>query len=80
MPPVHLAAVKPVAPTLVQAKPGATTSLISAKPAQTLHQQPGLPKIAATAGFVNPNTLLPRRGPQGAAIQASAASQPAARP
>ncbi len=71
---------KPVAPTLVQAKPGATTSLMSAKPAQTSHQQPGLPKIAATPGFVNPNTLLPRKGPQGAAVQTSAGSDTADQP
>ncbi len=80
VPPAHATAVRPVAPTLVQAKPGATTSLISAKPAQTVNPQPGLPKIAATEGFVNPKTLLPRRGPQGAAGQASAASQAARHP
>jgi len=74
------ARVKPVAPALVQAKPGATTTLMSAKPASPAHQQPGLPKIAATEGFVNPTTLLPRRGPQGAAVNAAAASGPAGHP
>jgi hypothetical protein len=71
---------KPVAPTLVQARPGASTSLMSAKPAQTGRVQPGLPKIAATPNFVNPDTLLPRRGPQGAAVRERppAASAPAA--
>jgi len=71
-----------VAPTLVQARPGASTTLVSPRPAQTGHQQPGLPKIIATPGFVNPNTLLPRRGPQGAAAREAhdthAASAPAA--
>jgi hypothetical protein len=64
------AVVKPVAPTVVQANPGATTSLINTRPAAPSHQQPGLPKIAATQGFVDPNTLLPRRGPQGAGVAA----------
>lgn len=65
---------KPVAPTVVQARPGATTTLVS-KPAQPpAHHQPGLPKIAATRGFVDPTTLLPKRGPQGAAIAAAPAA------
>lgn len=59
--------VKPVTPTVVQVKPGATTTLVSKPPSPPPHNQPGLPKIAATPGFVNPATLLPRRGPQGAA-------------
>lgn len=81
---------RPVAPTVVQAKPGATTTLVTRPAAPPLHQQPGLPKIAATQGFVNPSTLLPQRGPQGAATllqpvpvdppaaPATAASSPAA--
>lgn len=71
------AVAKPVAPTVVQARPGATTTLMSAKAPAPGHQQPGMPKIAATDGFVNPTTLLPSRGPQGAAISAAAASAPA---
>ena len=60
----------PVTPTSVQVSPGATTTLMS-KPAEPpAHHQPGLPKIAASNGFVDPATLLPRRGPQGAAVQA----------
>jgi hypothetical protein len=36
-----------------------------------------MPKIAATPGFVNKSTLLPQRGPQGAAARpAPAASEP----
>ena len=70
---------KPVAPTVLQARPGATTTLITTKPAPPAHQQPGLPKIAATEGFVNPATLLPRRGPQGAAVE-TAASAPLSQP
>ncbi len=80
VPPARQATVKPVAPTVVQAKPGATTSLMSTRAAPPAHQQPGLPKIAATEGFVNPNTLLPRRGPQGAAVSAAAASDPPKHP
>lgn len=65
--------VKPVSPTVVQAKPGASTTLVTKTPAPPLHHQAGLPKIAATDGFVNPTTLLPSRGPQGAAAITSPA-------
>ena len=56
---------RPVAPTVVQAQPGATTTLISKPPAPPPHQQPGLPKIAATPGFVDQATLLPTARPAG---------------
>lgn len=72
---------KPVSPTAIQGKPGATTTLVSQQPRMPVHQQAGLPKIAATEGFVDPKTLLPRRGPQGAAVRSAAApSQPQASP
>lgn len=59
--------VKPVAPTIVQAKPGATTTLMT-KPAEPPeHQKPGQPKIAAKPGQVDRRTLLPQSGPQAAA-------------
>ncbi len=76
------AAVQPktVAPTVVQAQPGATTTLISKRPTPPAHQQTGLPKIAATPGFVDKSTLLPQRGPQGAATRSAAASAPLPRP
>lgn len=61
---------QPVAPTVVQARPGATTNLISQSPTPPAHQQVGLPKISAKPGFVDPQTLLPRRGVQGAAVAA----------
>jgi hypothetical protein len=64
---------RPVGPTVVQAQPGATTSLISKRPAPPSHQQPGLPKIAASPGFVDKSTLLPQRGAQGAAAAATLA-------
>jgi hypothetical protein len=67
---------RPVAPTLVQAAPGATTTLITRKPTPPPHQQAGMPKIAATPEFVQRSTLLPKRGPQAAAI--APASAPAA--
>lgn len=58
-----------VAPSVLQAKPGATTTPLSARPDPPLHQQAGLPKVAATPGFVDAKTLLPQRGPQGAATE-----------
>lgn len=71
--------IKPLTSTTQQVKPGATTTTMTTRPQQPAHQQAGLPKIAATPGFVDPSTLLPRRGPQGAAVRsASASSEPAA--
>ncbi len=61
-----------VAPTVVQARPGATTTLITRRPNPPGHQQTGMPKIAATPEFVNRATLLPKRGPQGAATRSAA--------
>lgn len=77
--PAYAAPPKPVAPTVVQAQPGATTSLISKRPRPPVHQQTGQPKIAATPEFVDKTTLLPRRGPQAAATR-SPASAPVPRP
>jgi hypothetical protein len=67
--PAYAAPPRPIAPTVVQAAPGATTTLITRRPAPPPHQQTGLPKIAATPEFVNKSTLLPQRGAQGAAIR-----------
>lgn len=72
-------AVRPVTPTAIQVKPGATTTLMNKSPSPPLHNQPGLPKITATPGFVDPDTLLPNRGPQGAATIRVAPQAPAAR-
>lgn len=63
-----------VRPTMVKAGAGATTTLVTQRPAPPLHQHTGLPKITATKGFVDPVTLLPRKGAQSAAM----ASLPAA--
>lgn len=65
-----------VAPTLVQIKPGASTQLVSRTLAPPAHHQPGMPKIAATELFVDPLTLLPKRGPQAAAMADWAVDQP----
>lgn len=56
-----------VAPGTVRATVGASTRPIDQRPAPPPHQQPGLPKIVASPEFVDSSTLLPRRGPQGAA-------------
>jgi Protein of unknown function (DUF3106) len=55
-----------VAPGTVLAGVGASTRPISKPPTPPRHQQAGLPKIAATPEFVQNDTLLPQRGPQGA--------------
>lgn len=68
---------KPVAPTLVQVSPGTTTRLMSRPAKPPLHQQAGLPKIAATPDFVDASTLLPQRGAQGAAAAPVARARPA---
>lgn len=57
-----------ITPTLIKAGPGATTSLVNQPAMPPLHQHTGLSKINATRGFVDPQTMLPRKGPQGAAM------------
>lgn len=69
-----------VAPTVVQAKPGASTTTIATTAKPPLHHQPGLPKIAATPAFVDPTTLLPRRGAQAAAMRTAASADPTRQP
>lgn len=56
-------------PASVQASVGASTRPMNQHPTPPRHQQAGMPKIAATPGFVNDATLLPQRGPQGAAAE-----------
>ena len=68
---------RPVTPTVVQVRPGASTTTMTTPARPPAHHQAGLPKIVAVPGFVDPDTLLPMRGPQGAAV-APAAPQPAA--
>jgi len=67
--PAEVGKPRAVGPTVIQAKPGATTTLITRRPTPPAHQQTGLPKIAATPDFVDRTTLLPRKGPQGAAAR-----------
>lgn len=71
---------KAVSPVVQQARPGATTTPISRRPQPPAHHQAGLPKIAATPGFVDPATLLPQRGPQGVAARLAASNDPASQP
>jgi Protein of unknown function (DUF3106) len=56
----------PVAPTLVHPSYGATTTLLTKPATPPAHQQVGLPKILSSSRFIDPKTLLPRRGPQAA--------------
>ncbi|MGL4316248.1 MAG: DUF3106 domain-containing protein [Pseudomonas sp.] len=67
------AVAKTVAPTVVQAKPGASTTLISKTASPPAHAQIGQPKIAAGQDKVDRRTLLPRDGPSSTAAAASAA-------
>jgi hypothetical protein len=60
-----------VTPVEIQAQSGATTRKLTAPRNEPAYFQPGVPKIAATDAFVDPKTLLPRRGPQGAAMARS---------
>ena len=63
---------RPVSPTIVQAAPGATTRPITRPASPPAHQQTGMPKIATSPEFVNRSTLLPKRGPQAAAVSFAA--------
>jgi hypothetical protein len=54
-----------VAPTVVQAKPGATTTLVTKTATPPAHAKPGGPKIAASQDMVDRRTLLPQAGAQG---------------
>jgi len=67
---------KAVAPSTVKAATGATTRLVTDAPAPALHQHAGLPKIAATEGFVDPVTLLPRKGPQSVGMMPTPGERP----
>ena len=69
---------KSVAPSVIQARPGATTTLITKQPTPPAHQQSGMPKIAATPEFVDRTTLLPQVGAQSAGARPKAASASAA--
>ena len=73
MAPSSNATAKTVAPTVVQAKPGASTTLISKTASPPPHARIGQPKIAAGQDQVDRRTLLPQAGAQGAAAAASAA-------
>lgn len=74
-PPQASPAPQAVAPAVVKAGPGATTTLVTqSTPKPPLHQHTGLPRIAATKTFVDPQTMLPKKGSQGAAMTPVAAS------
>lgn len=58
---------KAVAPTLVQAKPGASTTLISKATTPPAPAQAGQPRLAFGQGVVDRRTLLPQSEPPAAA-------------
>lgn len=55
-----LVAPTPVTGSLVQAKPGATTVLLTRNPTLPSHHSAGETKVVADPAFVDPKTLLPR--------------------
>jgi hypothetical protein len=63
-----------VAPIVVQARPGATTTTMTTHAVPPRQVTAGAPKIAATAPYVDPATLLPKRP---VPTPARAASEPA---
>lgn len=63
-----------VRPTMVKAGTGATTTLVNQRPTPPMHQQTGLTKIAASKAFVDPVTMLPKKGAQSAAMASLPAS------
>lgn len=75
--PAIQAAPKSVAPTVVQARPGATTTLITKTANPPEHARVGSPKIAASQDVVNRSTLLPQAGPQRAATPPGVAASAA---
>lgn len=69
---------KVVAPAMVQAGPGAATSLVATPARPPSHLQTGKPKIDAGPSMVDRSTLLPKNPGKGAVDSAvSAASAPA---
>jgi hypothetical protein len=74
--PASGALARAVAPIVVQARPGATTTTMSTRSNAPLHRQPGAPKIAATSGYVDPATLLPRRVSAGTPHAAGGSDSP----
>jgi hypothetical protein len=55
---------RPVAPVVVQARPGATTTLVNKTPTTKSAQREGEPKIAVGESEVDRTTLLPRKVPR----------------
>ncbi len=78
--PAFAAPPTPINAAAVQAQPGATTTSLVKPATPPAHQQTGMPKIAASPGFVDKTTLLPKRGPQGAAVRSSSSSEPIRQP
>jgi hypothetical protein len=67
-----------VSPTLAQAQPGATTTLLTRRNGLPEHQKEGQPKIVTSARLVDNTTLLPKGLPGAAAPTAPPASAAAA--
>lgn len=64
---------KRIAPSVVQAQPGATTTLISSRPQPPLHQPAGMPKIGIASA---PAAVEPRPTPQPPPSSTDLSAQP----
>lgn len=67
--PARMLPSKPVAPSLLQARPGASTVLISQGAAMPAHQRAGKTKIWADPSLVDGKTLLPKRAARASDIE-----------
>lgn len=67
--PARMLPSKPVAPSLLQARPGASTVLISQAAAMPAHQRAGKTKIWADPSLVDGKTLLPKRAGRASDIE-----------
>lgn len=74
--PTRQSAPKSVAPTVVQAKPGASTTLITKTATPPPHARIGQPKIAVSQDVVDRRTMLPQVGLQGSAVVAPVGGTP----
>jgi hypothetical protein len=72
--------VQSVAPSVTQALPGASTNLLTKRPAPPAHQQSGSPKIVTSSVLVDSSTLLPKAKSQPKTVAQSTPAPAASSP